>query len=191
MKAAQPGRKKAAPAVKEKPSKKPALSAAVKKQSSKAKPVVKAEKPSEKKEIPAVREKEFETKVVSFKTEQLPEKKDVVAVEKIQTQHVMVSPVGLGKRYKCYKCGIKFYDLGKPQPLCPSCGSNQLDGVIKTARKRRGKHRSVFAAKTEPLTIAQGGNENLHEVVDELDTEYVLDVEDIVLEEHEDSEDKE
>ena len=111
--------------------------------------------------------------------------------EKIQTQNVMGSSVHLGKRYKCYKCGIKFYDLGKPQPLCPSCGANQLDEVIKAARKRRGKHRSTFVAKTEPLNIAPGENEDLHEVVNELDAEYVLDVDDIVLEENEDAEDKE
>jgi len=123
--------------------------------------------------------------------DQLPEKKDVIVTEKIQTHIVMGSSVGLGKRYKCYKCGVKFYDLGKPQPLCPSCGANQLDGVIKAARKRRGKQRSAYVAKTEPLHISPGENEDLHEVVDELDAEYVLDVDDIVLEENEDSEDKE
>ena len=123
--------------------------------------------------------------------DQQSEEKDVIVVEKIQTQNVMVSSVDLGIRYKCYKCGIKFYDLGKPQPLCPSCGANQLDGLIKAARKRKGKHRSAFVAKTEPHNIAPGENEELHEVVDELDSEFVLDVDDIVLEEHEDSDDKE
>jgi len=190
-KAAQQSKKKEAPVVKAKPSKGPALPAAVKKQPVKSKPAGKAEKHVKKKAAPAAKEKTFETKVISSEMDQLSEKKDVIVTEKIQTQNVMVSSVDLGKRYKCYKCGIKFYDLGKPQPLCPSCGANQLDGVIKAARKRRGKQRSAFVAKTEPHNIAPGVNENLHEVVNELDSEYVLDVDDIVLEEHEDAGDKE
>ena len=119
------------------------------------------------------------------------EAKHAIRGEKIQARKVTVIPVDLGKRYKCYKCGIKFYDLGKPQPLCPSCGANQHDAVIKAARKRRGKHRSSYAAKTEPITVAPEETEDLHEVVGELDAEYALDVDDIVLEEHHDAEDKE
>ena len=33
----------------------------------------------------------------------------------------------LGRKYTCYSCHTKFYDLGKPVPLCPKCGSNQHD----------------------------------------------------------------
>lgn len=33
----------------------------------------------------------------------------------------------LGTRFTCYECGVKFYDLNKPEPVCPSCGANQLD----------------------------------------------------------------
>ena len=190
-KAVQQSKKKEAPTVKAKPSKGPVLPATVKKQPVKGKPAGKVETHGERKSAPVVKEKPSETKVISFEMDQLSEEKNVIVVDKIQTQNVTVSSVDLGKRYKCYKCGIKFYDLGKPQPLCPSCGANQLDGVIKAARKRRGKQRSAFVAKTEPHNIAPGENEALHEVVDELDAEFVLDIDDIVLEEHEDSEDKE
>jgi uncharacterized protein (TIGR02300 family) len=31
----------------------------------------------------------------------------------------------LGKKHECAECGTKFYDLGKPDPACPRCGSNQ------------------------------------------------------------------
>jgi predicted nucleic acid-binding Zn-ribbon protein len=31
----------------------------------------------------------------------------------------------LGKKYECAECGAKFYDLGKPEPICPKCGTNQ------------------------------------------------------------------
>ena len=33
----------------------------------------------------------------------------------------------LGKKYTCYSCHTKFYDLGKPLPLCPKCGADQRD----------------------------------------------------------------
>ena len=31
----------------------------------------------------------------------------------------------LGKKYECYNCHTKFYNLGKPEPICPKCGANQ------------------------------------------------------------------
>lgn len=33
----------------------------------------------------------------------------------------------LGTRYTCFNCGKKFYDLNKPEPVCPGCETNQLD----------------------------------------------------------------
>jgi hypothetical protein len=33
----------------------------------------------------------------------------------------------LGKKYTCYSCHTKFYDLGKPEPICPKCGADQRD----------------------------------------------------------------
>ena len=47
----------------------------------------------------------------------------------------------LGKKYTCYSCHTKFYDLGKPVPLCPKCGSDQRDAdeapVYTAPRSRR------------------------------------------------------
>ena len=31
----------------------------------------------------------------------------------------------LGAKHTCFKCGAKFYDLNKPEPLCPKCGADQ------------------------------------------------------------------
>ncbi len=31
----------------------------------------------------------------------------------------------LGVKHACFKCGAKFYDLNKPEPLCPKCGADQ------------------------------------------------------------------
>ena len=47
----------------------------------------------------------------------------------------------LGKKYTCYSCHTKFYDLGKPEPLCPKCGADQRDAeetpLITSHRGRR------------------------------------------------------
>ena|SRR5215471_12357097 len=31
----------------------------------------------------------------------------------------------LGKKFECFNCGTKFYNLGKPEAICPKCGANQ------------------------------------------------------------------
>jgi uncharacterized protein (TIGR02300 family) len=33
----------------------------------------------------------------------------------------------LGNKYVCFKCGTKFYDLKKPIPTCPKCGTDQRE----------------------------------------------------------------
>ena len=47
----------------------------------------------------------------------------------------------LGKKYTCYSCHTKFYDLGKPVPLCPKCNADQREAdeapVYTAPRSRR------------------------------------------------------
>jgi hypothetical protein len=31
----------------------------------------------------------------------------------------------LGKKFECFNCHTKFYNLGKPEAICPKCGANQ------------------------------------------------------------------
>lgn len=33
----------------------------------------------------------------------------------------------LGAKHTCFACGAKFYDLNKPEPVCPKCAANQLE----------------------------------------------------------------
>ena len=33
----------------------------------------------------------------------------------------------LGTKYICFKCTTKFYDMKKPDPVCPKCGSDQRE----------------------------------------------------------------
>lgn len=86
----------------------------------------------------------------------------------------------LGIRYKCYKCGTKFYDLGKLQPLCPSCGEDQNNEETKRMLKRKRK-RSLAKVKSDIRTLPEETDAPMES--DENVEEYVLDMEDIVLEE--------
>lgn len=65
----------------------------------------------------------------------------------------------LGKKYTCYSCHTKFYDLGKPVPLCPKCGADQRDADEAPAYTApRGRSRVVEeVAEDEEFTPAAGG----------------------------------
>lgn len=66
----------------------------------------------------------------------------------------------LGKKYTCYSCHTKFYDLGKPTPLCPKCGADQRDAddapVYTAPRSRRVVEEP---AEEEEFTPASGAAE--------------------------------
>jgi len=56
-----------------------------------------------------------------------------------------MAELNLGNKFECYNCGTRFYDLGKPESICPKCGANQKDSdradssTTTTAAKRRRK----------------------------------------------------
>jgi hypothetical protein len=39
----------------------------------------------------------------------------------------------LGKKFDCYSCGTKFYNLNKPEAICPKCGANQKEARTEDA----------------------------------------------------------
>ena len=39
----------------------------------------------------------------------------------------------LGKKFECFNCGTKFYNLGKPEAICPKCGANQKNARTEDA----------------------------------------------------------
>jgi hypothetical protein len=39
----------------------------------------------------------------------------------------------LGKKFDCYNCGTKFYNLGRPEAVCPKCGANQKNAKSEDA----------------------------------------------------------
>ncbi len=68
----------------------------------------------------------------------------------------------LGKRHVCYKCGTKFYDLGKPEAICPRCGANQKDAP-KQERPKNAKQKKPVMKQPKPKTPP----EDLVEAIDE------------------------
>ena len=50
----------------------------------------------------------------------------------------------LGSKFTCFKCSTKFYDMKKPDPVCPKCGSDQRESPAnKPAEKGRGRLAAV------------------------------------------------
>ena len=44
-----------------------------------------------------------------------------------------------GKKFLCYNCATKFYDLNRPEPICPKCHANQFDAPARRAKRPGGK----------------------------------------------------
>lgn len=42
-----------------------------------------------------------------------------------------------GKKYICFKCGCKFYDLNKKDALCPKCKIDQKDAPLDAIRQSK------------------------------------------------------
>lgn len=40
----------------------------------------------------------------------------------------------LGKRYACFRCNTKFYDLNREIAACPECGADQAEAPVKDIR---------------------------------------------------------
>jgi len=57
----------------------------------------------------------------------------------------------LGERWICFSCAAKFYDLNKPEPLCPKCGSNQHESPLFKKPKRAKKATKKAARPPAPI----------------------------------------
>jgi len=51
----------------------------------------------------------------------------------------------LGAKHICFKCGTKFYDMRKPEAVCPKCGADQKDSPANrpAPEPRRGRLAAV------------------------------------------------
>ncbi len=78
----------------------------------------------------------------------------------------------LGKRYQCFECGLKFYDLNRPEPLCPKCGADQRNDPNPDPRDAiLAKYRGKTGAKLreDELAEEEEGEEEVDVEDDELD----------------------
>lgn len=77
----------------------------------------------------------------------------------------------LGNKYECYNCGVKFYDLGKTNPICPQCSADQKaaeDGEPPLVTQATRSEASVFAELDDEDEDLGGG---LGEDLDDEDLE--------------------
>lgn len=76
----------------------------------------------------------------------------------------------LGTKFECFSCGTKFYDLGKPESICPKCKANQKD-VVQTentaasqaARRKRKAELAKSLEVEEEEPIADIGDDEILE----------------------------
>tara|TARA_B100000609_G_scaffold171761_1_gene146892 strand:+ start:523 stop:819 length:297 start_codon:yes stop_codon:yes gene_type:complete len=76
----------------------------------------------------------------------------------------------LGTRYTCFTCGTKFYDLNRPEILCPECGADQANAPVKSTRDllKGGKRRKKQAVEEEDLPSPSDDDDDDVDDVDDL-----------------------
>lgn len=85
----------------------------------------------------------------------------------------------LGKKYTCFKCEAKFYDLRSPTAVCPKCGADQREMPPKpsaAAERRRLRSKPApeeekVAGDDDELEVPAGHAEDAEEEKDEEDLE--------------------
>ena len=80
----------------------------------------------------------------------------------------------LGTRYTCFECETKFYDLNRPQPICPECTADQTNAKSLDPLSTRGKmptYPDPIAMEESADTDADADDEDLddQDVAGELD----------------------
>jgi len=70
----------------------------------------------------------------------------------------------LGTKHTCFKCGTKFYDFKRPEPICPKCGADQRESPALKAPPPSERRR---AAKPVPVKPEEPEVEAVAEVEDE------------------------
>lgn len=72
----------------------------------------------------------------------------------------------LGTKHVCFKCGAKFYDLKKPNAVCPKCGADQKDATAKPEGRR--SRLSAVPKIVEPVEpVEKEAGDDIEEVEEE------------------------
>jgi uncharacterized protein (TIGR02300 family) len=67
----------------------------------------------------------------------------------------------LGNKFICFMCQCKFYDLGRPESVCPRCGANQKEAPkVKTTPSRaraaeRAPREEVYVPSTDDIEVEE------------------------------------
>jgi uncharacterized protein (TIGR02300 family) len=81
----------------------------------------------------------------------------------------------LGSKHVCFKCGTKFYDLKKPEALCPKCGADQRQSPANrpTPEPRKGRLAAVpkVIEPVVPVEPEAGEEEELETFDDEAEVD--------------------
>ncbi|HYO69227.1 MAG TPA: FYDLN acid domain-containing protein [Archangium sp.] len=78
----------------------------------------------------------------------------------------------LGNKYVCFKCSTKFYDMKKPDPLCPKCGADQRESpALKPPSEGRRGRLSSIPKVIEPIEPEEPAAESEEEELAEFDDE--------------------
>lgn len=82
----------------------------------------------------------------------------------------------LGTKHTCFKCQTRFYDLRKPEPICPKCGADQRQSPANKPSppsEKRARPAKAAAAAAAPVPEPE-----VEEVEPELDDDDVEDDDD-------------
>ncbi|MCU0701302.1 MAG: FYDLN acid domain-containing protein [Myxococcaceae bacterium] len=84
-----------------------------------------------------------------------------------------------GTKFVCFKCSTKFYDMKKPDPICPKCGADQREAASTRASESRRSRLAAVPKIIEPVEPVEGGREASDEEevedVEEAEEEVVAD----------------
>jgi uncharacterized protein (TIGR02300 family) len=81
----------------------------------------------------------------------------------------------LGTKFVCFKCSTKFYDMKKPDPVCPKCGADQRESPANKPVETRGRGRLAPVPRPiEPVETpepaegaAEGEDEDVESIEDD------------------------
>ncbi len=76
----------------------------------------------------------------------------------------------LGTKWTCYSCGIKFYDLKKPEPTCPKCQADQRESPAPEKKPTRAKRATKKKKTTRKKTTARKARVSLAALDDDNET---------------------
>lgn len=60
-----------------------------------------------------------------------------------------------GTKFVCFKCSTKFYDMKKPDPLCPKCGADQREATVTKASEGRKSRLAAAPKIIEPVEAVE------------------------------------